>query len=220
MPTKSIYTNRKYIELEFECLPSNYSTVVMRNKMLRDTSKQKYDGEKEKCKENDLEKLSLSDFMLSIGTIFAKAQGTSYGYLYYNELNQMQKNQKYSIYCLEEADGSLRVDFLPLANDIFNEHSTVVPLNHDSSEALSETVSLQEAQTASRSATDLSASLRNPSTNSYSVASDESDFFRKTPSGTNVTDDNYQVPIIVFQGGKLQFLTDRVSPFIGVVEFI
>lgn len=221
MLTKNTYTNRKNIELEFDCLPNNYSTVIMRNRIIGDTSKQKKDGENETYNDDDLEKVSLDDFMLSIGTVFGKAQGNSSGYLYYNDINHMQKNQKYSIYCIEEADGSLRVDFLPFNNDVYSKNFNNTPVSHNTSGVLSETVSVHESQTGSMGASDLTTALKSPSNNSNSVNStDEAELFKQIASRSHLSDDSYQVPTVVFKGGKLQFLNDRVAPFIGVIEFI
>ncbi|OBA25457.1 hypothetical protein HANVADRAFT_63666 [Hanseniaspora valbyensis NRRL Y-1626] len=88
MKTTVSYTKRKHIQIHFDCLPSNYSTVIIKKKKLQE----KYDNEIEGL--IDYDKIRMEYFMLSVGTVFAKGQGSSDGCLYYNESKQLQKERK------------------------------------------------------------------------------------------------------------------------------
>ena len=46
------------------------------------------------------------------------------------------------------------------------------------------------------------------------------EFLNTVHSSSDISNSNYKVPLMVFRGSKLKFLTNRKTPFIGVVEFI
>ncbi|XBW37623.1 hypothetical protein QEN19_003204 [Hanseniaspora menglaensis] len=216
MPTKSIYIKRKYIQLEFDCLPNNFSTVVIRRKKVHDNAKERYEVDQEEQTNNcKIEKRKLKDFMLSIGTVFAKAQGISEGFIYFNEHEQLDKNEKYSLYCLQEADGSLRIDFLKLSNGLYDSTSSIYPqdlsdLDFDIESFVSSGKNNDTQRFFNLTKVLLSEHLEKNSKKTLNENIHDLD----------VMDENYKVPIMVFKGSKLNFLTDTQTPFIGVVEFV
>ncbi|KAL6926373.1 hypothetical protein ACO0SA_003034 [Hanseniaspora valbyensis] len=209
MKTTVSYTKKKHIQIHFDCLPSNYSTVIIKKKKLQE----KYDNEIEGL--IDCDKIRMEYFMLSVGTVFAKGQGCSDGCLYYNESKQLQKEKKYGLYCLEEVDGFLRIDFLSLDDNIYNENCSIVPPNLASSNDLEETIVDTESQFAFNSVNKNKLNSIN-----QDMKLNEKEFQNTVHSSSDISNSNYKVPLMVFRGSKLKFLTNRKTPFIGVVEFI
>ena len=210
----------KYVHLEFETLPSHYSVIIIRNQKLVDNSKDKNQGKNEEpISYNKVSRLKLNDFMISIGTVFGKLSGISDGYIYYNNATELQKGSKYSLYCIEEGDGSFRIDFLPLPEDFsvkdrkegdkevdnkdakFFLESQIAFQNLDHHPLQKENKEVQEKQ-------------KWTETNQKELVE------ALQHRVTDVFDDNYQVPVIVFRGSKVPLITDRENAIIGVVEVL
>lgn len=220
MPIKANYLKRKYVHVEFETSPSYYSVIIIRNQKLVDNSKSKYQGRNgEPISYNKVSRLKLNDFMISIGTVFGNLCGISNGYIYYNSPEEIDRGCKYSLYCIEEADGSCRIDFLELPEDysekdIIMEQNKITPdkskafldsqlafqyLDHHPLQKENKYIQ-QKMKWVEANQTELVKSIQH----------------RKT----DVFDKDYQVPVIVFKGSKVPLITDRESSFIGVVEFL
>lgn len=220
MPIKSNYLKRKYVHVEFETSPSYYSVIIIRNQKLVDNSKSKYQGRNgEPISYNKVSRLKLNDFMISIGTVFGNLCGISNGYIYYNSPEEIDRGCKYSLYCIEEADGACRIDFLELPEDylekdIIMEQNKITPdkskafldsqlafqfLDHHPLQKENKYIQ-QKMKWVEANQTELVKSIQH----------------RKT----DVFDKDYQVPVIVFKGSKVPLITDRESSFIGVVEFL
>ncbi|KAL6933055.1 hypothetical protein ACO0R3_002150 [Hanseniaspora guilliermondii] len=219
MPINANYLKRKYVHVEFETLPSYYSVIIIRNQKLVDNSKSKYQERNgEPISYNKISRLKLNDFMISIGTVFGNLSGISNGYIYYNSPEDINKGCKYSLYFIEEADGSCRIDFLELPEEHSNkdimEQQNITPdktkafldsqlafqyLDHHPLQKENKYVQ-QKMKWTEANHTELVKSIQH----------------RKT----DVFDEYYQVPKIVFKGSKVPLITDRESSFIGVVEFL
>lgn len=215
MPIKANYVKRKYVQIEFDTLPSHYSVIIIRNQKLVDNSKEKYQGRNEEpISYNKVSRLKLNDFMISIGTVFGNLSGISDGYIYYNDATELQKECKYSLYCIEEGDGSFRIDFLPLPEDSFTK---------EKEEGKKDTKVFLESQLAFQNLDHhpLQKENREVQEKQKWIETNQKELARTLQHRvTDVFDDNYQVPVMVFKGSKVPLITDRENAIIGVVEVL
>lgn len=223
MPIKANYLKRKYVQIEFDALPSYYCVIIIRNQKLVDNSKEKYQGRNEEpISYNKVSRLKLNDFMISIGTVFGNLSGITDGYIYHNKSADLKKGNKYSLYCIEEGDGSFRIDFLDIPESPFIENIKDTVNNKQETSNIN-TKGFLESQLAFQNLDHYPLQKKNKEVQQKQkwTESNQQELSKTLQHrNTDVFDEDYQVPVMVFKGSKVPLIRDRNNSFIGVVEVL